>query len=183
MCFVDPGNYTMQASNGDLLAEDIVRKHVIFPLFKIDNILTLAMSDPTNLAVIDQVRMRARCEIEPVVCTKESVGRLIDRAYTNLDIQDVVEDANVSGAAGPQLDAAEERPVIRLVDSLLSEAVRDNGSDVHIEPESDQVRVRFRIDGVLREMPSLDKRLQSSVVSRIKVMENLDVTQSRIPQD
>ncbi len=177
---------------------ELARHHGVLPLALADSTLTLAMIDPTNLAAIDEVRFLTGMTVKPVVCLEEAARAAIARLYGDADAHDELErlmaDLGVESVSfqltpepsEPEAESsaeAEEAPIIRLVNLILSEAIRRNASDVHIEPMEKQLRIRFRIDGVLHTVMNPPLRLKDAIVSRLKVMARLDISEKRLPQD
>jgi type IV pilus assembly protein PilB len=157
----------------------------------------VAMPDPLDISAIEDIEIYKNCEVEPVICTERELGYLTSAIYgMGLGIEgvlDSIEDMRDDGvktedrAGDVQVssleDMAGEAPVVRFVNSLLSQAVREGASDVHISPERDQVQIRMRIDGKLKAVPSPPKPMILPIVSRIKILANLDIAISRVPQD
>lgn len=155
--------------------------------------LALAMANPENVVALDDVRVAFRMPVTIVVATTSDIHAYIDRNHradeeltqlsTSFETTDdeEVDDGSfaVSGGGGEDGDA----PIVRFVNLVLSQGIRDRASDIHIEPNADRVRVRYRIDGVLHEMPSAPKAIQSGVISRLKIMSDIDIAERRIPQD
>jgi len=187
--YIDLTEYDINLENRDLVSEDLVRRHKVFPLFVIDNVVTLAMADPSNLMAIDQVRLCCRREVETCLCDELQLLRLIDRAYNSWVSDETEEDDPLDMVVGTDAslllddDSPEHAPVVKLVNIILSQAVADAASDVHIEPEEKELRVRFRVDGILHEIPGPPIKLHPSIVARIKVLSNLDIAETRRPQD
>ena len=155
------------------------KKHRVVPLFKIGNRLTVAMADPLDMVAIDEVRYRTGLLVNRVVATPEDIESAITQFYTVAEsVERAIHDVPVAGSA-----AAEDAPVVRLVDVLLTEAIKQRSSDLHIEPDEGTLRIRFRVDGVLREEAQPPAQLQPAIVSRIKVLAGMDVSEKRIPQD
>ena len=183
--YVDPRGFDINLSNCELLPEQLAMTQRVFPLFILGNIVTLGMADPGNLAVIDQVRLRANCEVESCLCPPSVLEALIDRAYSaaglapdlslNEQTKKEEEDQSASNIGANK--------TVRLVNSLLEKAVRAGASDVHIEPERDMTRVRVRVDGILHELTTLSLDSHAPIVSRIKVQSKLDIAETRKPQD
>jgi type II secretory ATPase GspE/PulE/Tfp pilus assembly ATPase PilB-like protein len=180
-------DYIPRLQNLELIPEEIVRRHVMFPLFSLDGLITVVMEDPNDLAGIDQVRRLTKQEVEACLGGRSAVLGLIERAYgasQYLQQSSVIEslkglDLDLGdGAAGE-----ESRPVIRLVDDLINEAMRQGASDIHIEPGERELRVRIRVDGVLREVAAPPLALHRAIVSRIKVIARMDISKTRAPQD
>lgn len=155
------------------------KKHRVVPLFKIGNRLTVAMADPLDMVAIDEVRYRTGLMVNRAVATPEDIDAAITQFYTVADsVERAISDVPAGGAT-----AAEDAPVVRLVDVLLTEAIKQRASDLHIEPDDGSLRVRFRVDGVLREEAQPPLHLHPAIVSRIKVLAGMDVSEKRIPQD
>ncbi len=174
-----------------ILPQDIVRRFRVFPVLKIGKRLTVATSDPFNLNLIDQLRIRTGYEIEQALATEAEIRGAIEQYYgVKSDVSDMVQSMQDELTITAQKEAIvsqeikpEEAPIIKLVNTMISQAQRDGASDVHISPEKDKVVVRFRIDGILREVDQYPTELHSGVVSRVKVISNLDIAESRVPQD
>jgi len=155
------------------------KKHRVVPLFKIGNRLTVAMADPLDMVAIDEVRYRTGLMVNRAVATPEDIDAAITQFYTVADsVERAINDVPASGSS-----AAEDAPVVRLVEVLMTEAIKQRASDVHIEPADHVLRVRFRVDGVLREEAQPPANLHPAIVSRIKVLAGMDVSEKRIPQD
>lgn len=187
--YVSLSYYSVDPSVIGLLAESFARQHKVIPLFRIGTSLTLGMVDPLNLAVIDQVVRATGLEVEPVICSPHDIEQAIDHYYgTSSAVEEVVQ---VLGAEEKEeavdtytLQAqASDAPIVKLVNLIIAQAVKERASDIHIEPEEGLVRVRFRVDGIMREVYTQPKRLQGAIISRIKIMANLDIAERRLPQD
>jgi type IV-A pilus assembly ATPase PilB len=171
------------------IPESVVRRHNIFPIEKKDNCLTVAISGPASLPVLDSLRVLLGYEIEPVLAIKEEIRKAIDNYYgpasdTAEAIIETFKDKEAADAT--QIEEAEEKedaPVIKLVGLILVEALRKRASDIHIEPLKDRFRVRYRIDGICQEVFAPPKGLQGSIISRIKIMAGMDIAEKRLPQD
>ncbi len=178
---VDLDSYLIDKKVIDLIPEGMARHYQLMPLFKIGNVLTVAMADPHNIHGLDEVRLKTGCDVEPVVSSQTQIKRAIDQYYGVRDsIKEIVEGF---AEGGPEPPGAEEAPAIRLLNLIMSQAVWDGASDVHLEPDQDNLRIRYRIDGVLHEAISLPKNFQSAIISRVKVMGDMDISESRVPQD
>lgn len=156
-----------------LLPEDVCRNEELLPLFQTETSLAVAVADPTNLVAIDQIR--------------NDTGLDIDLYYAPSDAILVALETNYSAAIlalgdGPEA-SVQEQDVPKIVDTLLKRAVRDGASDVHIEPGDTQLLVRQRVDGCLQEVRAFSKHLQANMVSRVKILANLDISETRVPQD
>ena len=163
----------------------MAEKYKVIPVSKEGRKLTLAMVDPTNFYAIDDVRLLAGCEIVPMIAREKDVLRAISKVY---GVTDLVEKAVTrlqpeETLAVEQMQTAEDAPMIGIVNSLFSQAVRERASDIHIEPQAVELRVRFRIDGVLREFSSFPMNIHAALVSRVKIMGHMDISERRVPQD
>lgn len=176
-----------------LVPEELCRRHKVFPLFKIGETLTIATAEPANVVALDQVKRASGCEVDSVISTESEILQAIDQYYgTRGSITELIKGIDMRGmgledertvTAERLIHVAEVAPVVKLVNLLIASAVQDKASDIHIEPEEDSVRVRLRIDGILHHMTSLPKHLQSAIVSRIKILSELDIADSRTPKD
>ncbi|HRT05108.1 MAG TPA: ATPase, T2SS/T4P/T4SS family [Kiritimatiellia bacterium] len=190
----DPEQYPFDATLAALIPVELVQRLQVAPLARRDGALVLAMGDPSDIDALDAVEQLTHSEVLPVICTGREINQLINRLYGSFaglggleqeaggdkgDVPSMAEDLEV----GSLKDMAEGAPVIRMVNWILSQAVREGASDIHISPETDHVQLRFRIDGKLREMPAPSKKLHLSIVSRIKILAQLDIAVSRVPQD
>ena len=172
----------------------LVTKYHLVPIGLNGSSLTLAMSDPSNLVAVDEVKFLTGYDVKVAVATVSSIQQVIDRFYdramkydqvlNDLRGQDVEVLKEESDLALDQLElASEDAPVVRLVNTLFTDAIRKQASDIHIEPYEKLFRVRFRIDGVLHEILRPPLALKAAVSSRIKVMASLDIAERRLPQD
>jgi len=173
-----------------LVPGGMLRKHEALPLRTEEGRLVVAMSDPTNLYALDDLRMISGSPIRPVVVTEDDLRRTLNRVFaTEEQVADVLEDAaaaEVEESGDVELGAeanAHEAPVVRLVNSILQRAVSEEASDIHVEPQAGELVVRMRVDGVLRKLMSVPSNLHSGVAARLKVMANLDIAERRTPQD
>ena len=181
---IDLANYLIKPEAVQLIPEALARKHTVMPVFKIGDSLTVAVDDPLNVFAIDELCLRTKCEIKTVVASERSTRSAIDQYYGAAGTIAEVAQA-IQEAALPKQDAeaAEEAPIIRLVNLLIMQAMKERASDIHIEPGEGTLRTRFRIDGVLREVNGPPVHLHSAVASRIKVLAALDIAEKRKPQD
>jgi type IV pilus assembly protein PilB len=174
-----------------LVPERVLRKHGAIPLrISRSRHLVVAMSDPSNLYALEDLRIISGYQITPVVATEDEIRNLQAKLFaTGEQITRILEDAAVEGVEDDaELDLGieagpDEKPIIRLVSSVLQHAVGDGASDIHLEPQAREVAVRFRVDGVLREVMSIPPKLQHSVTARIKLLAKLDIAERRLPQD
>ena len=189
--FMDLSDYLIDLEVIKLVPEDTAKKYKAVPLFKIGDSLTVAMVDTQDISAIDEIRKKSKMgAIEPVLSTPEMIQRVIDQYYgaignakelvKGLTKEKLEEKIKTSkGLAG----LTEEASIIKLVNLIIMQAVKDRASDIHIEPEEDKVRIRYRVDGVLHEVQTIPKHLQSALASRIKVMAEMDIAEARKPQD
>jgi type IV pilus assembly protein PilB len=177
-----------------LIPEDVANKHTILPVNRAGSTLILATADPSNIFAIDDVKFLTGYNVEVVVAAEESIRRAIEKYYdkaTNLDeVMADFDDADFEVVnEDEQIDvnelgkAAEDAPVVKLVNLILTDAVKKNASDIHVEPYEKDFRVRYRIDGVLYEVMRPPKKLRNPLTSRIKIMADLDIAERRLPQD
>jgi type IV pilus assembly protein PilB len=172
-----------------LVPERVLRKHSAIPLrISRSRHLVVAMSDPSNLYALEDLRIISGYQITPVVAPEDEIRNLQAKLFaTGERITKILEEAAGDSAEGDdELDlgieaAPDERPVVRFVSSMLQHAVGDGASDIHIEPRADEVTVRFRVDGVLREVMSIPPKLQHSVTARVKLLADLNIAEKRIP--
>jgi type IV pilus assembly protein PilB len=190
-------NFTPDSSLIDLLTKEKWKGLKALPVCKLGSRLTLAMADPFDLAARDEITSSTDMEVVPVVALEKEIEEAIQAASndTSQALEDILKDMAEEGevevgqetVADASLDEmvenAGEAPVIRIVNSILIEALRKQASDIHVEPMEKTVRLRNRIDGVLYETPSPPKNLQNAIISRLKIMSNLDIAERRIPQD
>jgi type II secretory ATPase GspE/PulE/Tfp pilus assembly ATPase PilB-like protein len=181
--FVDPDAFEIQRANAALVPEELVRRHDMFPLFNVGGVITLGMSDPSDLAVIDQVRLRASAQVDQCMVLPSAIAPLIERAYGSAAAAALQLDAELKAADDDDPDEASSNEIVRLVRSMVEDSARDGVSDVHIEPERDKMRVRVRLDGILHERSVHPLKQHAPIVSRIKVMAKLDIAETRRPQD
>ncbi|WP_003542115.1 GspE/PulE family protein [Desulfotomaculum nigrificans] len=183
---VAPG-YWMNAELMKLIPEHIVRRYKAIPVAKDGNILTVAMVDPLNLVAIDDLRLITGMEIDTVLASERDVDNAIQKFYGMPDLERELQDFEVVENQALQLeqpdDMMDEAPIVRLVNSIIVQAINDKASDIHIEPYENGVRVRFRVDGILREAMVLPKRSRSSLASRFKILAQLNIAEKRVPQD
>ncbi|MFU2208831.1 GspE/PulE family protein [Solidesulfovibrio sp. C21] len=192
-----PERFPVDGSLAAIIPAEMALRARLVPLQKTGNLIQVAMPDPLDVSSIEDIEIYKNCEVEPVICTERELGHLTSAIYgMGLGLEGVLdsiesmrddekpaarttEDVQVSSLE----DMAGEAPVVRFVNSLLSQAVREGASDVHISPERDQVQIRMRIDGKLKAVPSPPKPMILPIVSRIKILGNLDIAVSRVPQD
>ena len=192
--------YPVNAELANIIPTDMAQKHQLVPLARKPNLLTVGMTDPMDIESLDAIEIYTNTEVEAVICTERELTQLISSLYgfssTLADGMEEVQGLEMGPETQVPEEAAdteievqslaglvEEAPVVRLVNSILSQAIREGASDVHIGPERTYSHVRFRIDGKLHEVPAPPKSLLMPVISRIKILSNMDIATTRIPQD
>ncbi len=200
--FITLSHYEIDSSILKSIPEDLVRKYQIVPIDKTGDTLTVALSDPSNIYLLDELRLLTNCKIVPVISFESDIKEAIERYYPKSesaldemlkeisDEETAVLEALESGMTEPAETEVEEgeveatdAPVIQLVNLIVHDAIRMRASDIHIEPYEKELRLRYRIDGVLHEMKAPPKKFQNAIVSRIKIMSDLDIAERRLPQD
>jgi type IV pilus assembly protein PilB len=188
--FVDLSDASIDASAIAMVPEATARRHKCIPVRFEDGRLLVAMADPANVVAIDDIRAMSKREVRAVVATKADVLNAINRHY-RLDsaAESLVEEASAEVASQQDIAAVEataspdDAPIIKLVNLLITQAVNDRASDIHIEPGERSLRVRYRIDGVLHEVMNPPKTVHSGITSRLKIMADIDIAERRVPQD
>jgi type IV pilus assembly protein PilB len=176
------------------ISEELARKYRIIPVDRTNNTLTVALSDPANIFLLDDIKLRTKMEIVPLISLQEDIEAAIEKYYGESDalgsmMKDFDEDDEVELLQKDEtddegLEAGEnDAPVVKLVNMIVAEAIKTRTSDIHLEPDEKEIRLRCRIDGVLKEMPAPPKRMQNALISRIKIMSELDISEKRKPQD
>lgn len=195
-------DFAISPSLGNMLPVDLAQKYKAVPLARKGSILQVAMTDPMDIHALDAIEMALDSEVEPLICTEQQLDQLVGTIYglrtgldgmmediTSLDTKSQEQEERKQEAVGTDVEVtslqsmAEKVPVIRLVNSILAQAVREKVSDIHICPEKNTTQVRFRIDGRLQDIPSPPKSMHLPLVSRLKILSNMDIANSRIPQD
>jgi len=183
-----------------LVPAQMARKYEIVPVERKGNVLTLAMADPTNVFALDDVTFLTNLQVQPSVAPQGAIRKAIERNYDIQlsaigevihELEGEVGDVEVvdEDEAGTKLDvfelkeSADEAPIVKLVNMVLVDAIRRGASDIHLEPYEKVFRIRFRVDGVLHEIMTPPKRLEPALISRVKIMANLDIAERRLPQD
>jgi type IV pilus assembly protein PilB len=183
--YVDLSEYELDLGAVNLLGAEAAKRYQAVPIgFLEDRTLLVAMADPTNVLTLDDISMITGMKVRPAAASQEDVRVLITRLSSAGDaIQDVVdEELDAADQLEPQGDSKEE-PIIKLVHSVIGQAIEQGASDIHFDPEEAEMRVLYRIDGVLYQTATIPRRMASGVVSRIKIMADLDISERRVPQD
>ncbi len=190
VAYIDLRNFTIDEDQLTILPEEMARKYCVIPVFSVEGSLGLAMADPRNVEAIDQISRYTGHSVDPYLAAEEDILKIIDGHFRQLgSVEEMIEDMEVTRLKEeedeiPELkDLSDEAPITKLVNLIFAQAVRDGASDIHIEPDELVLRIRFRIDGVLYEVPSPPKHLKAAITSRIKVMSNLNIAETRKPQD
>jgi type IV pilus assembly protein PilB len=184
--FVDLADYHIDPSSTMLLPDALARRYRAIPIGERDGKLLVAMSDPANVYALDDIRTITNRDVQPVVATAADVEQAIQK-FAGMDgqVEALASQASEQLESDEeQLEAAlEEAPIVKLVQAIMTQAVGDRASDVHIEPTERDVRVRFRVDGVLHDVMHSPKNIQGGLISRLKVMADLNIAEKRVPQD
>lgn len=199
--FIDLTEQEIDTDACKLVAQEVARRLKVLPVSRENGKLALAMKDPLDIFAIDEIRLVTGLDVEPMIAVEEDLISTIGRAYRNtasvseavsslmkdfddgfaIDVGDVADQEEFSVEQLKSL--SEEAPVIKLMNLIISRAVLDGASDIHIEPASNDLRVRYRIDGVMHDEMSVPKKVQPSLISRVKIMCDLDIAEKRAPQD
>ena len=189
MPFIELSDYPVDRGAVSLVPGAMCRRNTVLPVGIDNGYLLLAMADPGNVLAVDDARTHARMPVRPVVATRDDLATAIER-YCRADdeiddLASAMEDAGgkdeIAGAIGESVE--DDAPIVRFVNLLVTQAISDRASDIHIEPAEHDLRVRYRIDGVLHEMQRASKGVQSGVISRLKIMSDIDIAERRKPQD
>jgi len=188
--YVDLSNRKIDTDIAQIIPEPAARRYHLICIGRVENKITLAMADPTDILALDDVRIRTGMIPEPVLSFYDDIERAIEAAYSGGDRKWQA----IVGETGEELDVVKEReelpdevtvdaPIVRLADLIVTQAIAQKASDIHIEPFEKQLIVRYRVDGLLREVMSPPKALQAALISRFKIMSNLNIAEKRVPQD
>jgi len=186
---VDLDKYAINPNVISLVPENIARRYDLIPIDKKDNYLLVAMADPLNIFAIDDLKLYANCDIQPVISSRDSIRKSIDKFYRKETAEKVLKEfEDTYGAASLEEENEEQleisnAPIVRLINSTIQQAIDMKASDIHIEPYTEDIRIRFRIDGDLQEIMRLSKNILSPLVTRIKIIGKMDIAEKRIPQD
>jgi type IV pilus assembly protein PilB len=198
--YIDLDQFEVYPEVINLIPSDVAKKYSVMPIHRIRSFLTLAMVDPTDLEVIEDIRFRTGLSIQPVIASESGVINAINKYYGTADsirVKKIVEDIELAEEGKinivevdndepdlHELEAeADEAPIIKLVNQTFIDAVKRGASDVHFEPYETTFRIRYRIDGDLYEIVNLPLKYKNPVVSRIKILSNMDIAEKRLPQD
>jgi len=179
----------------EVLPREFLEEHIILPLFKVYDVLTVAVSEPTNVFLMDEIERMSGCKVQVVCATTKDIKATLQTYLPEANvfvIDDIIDDEglddftlieNITEDISNLEEVAGQSPVVKLVNYLLYNAVRENASDIHIEPDDKKLRVRYRVDGKLYEKMRPPHQMHSAIVSRVKIMAEMDIAQRRLPQD
>ncbi|MGZ5444279.1 MAG: type IV-A pilus assembly ATPase PilB [Thermoanaerobaculia bacterium] len=192
-------HFEIDSSVIKLIPGDVARKYNILPVNKTGATITIAMADPTNVFAMDDIKFMTGYNVEPVVASELGIKAAIDSYYgttSSLELKKVMEDLQTQESADLEVleddeemdvsalvDSAEEAPVVKLCNLILTDAIKRGASDIHIEPYEKEYRVRFRMDGILYEIMNPPLKLKDAITSRMKILAKLDIAEKRLPQD
>lgn len=198
---INLSRYKLDPALMELFPENLIRDYKIIPISKIGDVLTVALSDPLDALMLDKIKSLTGYQIESVLSTEEEVKIAIENFYSGrgFDFKKTVDEMSESGIGLVEISAEEREaekleigqiidkvklpPIIKIVNLILMEALKKRASDIHIEPTEKFLRVRYRIDGALHDSLTLPKKSQNAVIARIKILSNLEITQTHMPQD
>jgi type IV pilus assembly protein PilB len=192
---VDLSRFEVDAKILKLIPPDIATKHTVLPLKREGRTLTVAIADPNNVTAIEDIKFITRCDVFPVIAGEYTLRNAIERYYQQSDAQlqtllksveaaedlEVVEDQEDEDVK--KEDLADDAPVVKLINGLLTDAVKRGASDIHIEPFEHEMRVRYRVDGALLEVMKPPVKMRAALTSRVKIMAQLNIAERRVPQD
>ena len=185
--FVDLSDYSVDGSAVARVSAVVCRRHTVLPIGYSEGRLVLAMADPGNVFALDDVRSMTGMDARPVVATRDDLLAAIDRfCRADADLDDItsaMEAREEEEDLSKVREIVEDAPIVKYVNLLVTQAIQDRASDIHIEPTEHDLRVRYRIDGVLHEVMRSPKQIQSGVISRLKIMADIDIAERRVPQD
>lgn len=187
---IDLNKYEINQSLATLIPESIVRKYKLIAIDKKDDKLIVAMIDPLNFFAIDDVKLFTKMDLEPVISTSSDINKVIDKYYSGESTKKVLEEFtdNYNAIDTDDMDDAEmiavtSAPIVRLLNSIIEQAIRTKASDIHLEPYQNDIRVRFRIDGELKQIMILPRSNLSAIVTRVKIIGRMNIAEKRVPQD
>jgi type IV pilus assembly protein PilB len=194
---VDLSRFEVDPKILKLISSDIANKYTVLPLKREGRTLTIAIADPNNVAAIEDIKFITRCDIFPVIAGDYTLRNAIDRYYQQSDAQlaSLLKNVEDEGASDLEVveeqqdeevkasELAEDAPVVKLINGLLTDAVKRGASDIHIEPFEHEMRVRYRVDGALHEVMKPPIKMRAALTSRVKIMAQLNIAERRVPQD
>jgi len=196
--FFDLSRYKIDLKIASIIPEKIAKQYNIVAIALLGSVLTVAMSDPLNIFAIDDLKTVTGYEIDSIIASEAEIAKVLNQVYNSSDaaqdIKDIVAEDERQDAIeivkedqlvniGDALKDSEKPPIVKIVDLMISEAVKKRASDIHIEPSERDLKVRYRIDGQLYDAFRLPKKNQNAIIARIKIISGLNITESRLPQD
>jgi type IV pilus assembly protein PilB len=201
--YVDLDTYLIDEKMVKTIPEEMARRHTLMPLFKIGSTLTVAMTNPLNLLALDELRNKVKTDVEIAISTEKKIKKTIEQHYgaTATTLENTLQHLMKGNMATPSDEPSDykkthdlavkdlptgtmdEAPAARMLDLVMIQAIRDRASDIHFEPDERALRVRFRIDGYLYESLNLPKPIHPALTSRIKILAEMDIAETRLPQD
>ncbi len=197
MDIIDLARHDIPQDVIDAVPADVAHRYKVVPAYKMDNTLTVAISDPLDVETLDSLRYVLKCNVEGAVAPAEQIAAALSQYYPKAQmgametmLEEITEGSvevpttAMQDLIGEDVEVSEsDAPIIKLVSLIILEAFRNRASDIHLEPMAKKFRIRYRIDGVLHEVESPPKRLQSAIISRLKIMSNMSIAEKRVPQD
>ncbi|MBI2943902.1 MAG: type IV-A pilus assembly ATPase PilB [Candidatus Wallbacteria bacterium] len=191
---INLNQFEVDANVTKLIDADMAQKYQVLPINRAGGVLTVAMADPSNIFAIDDIKFKTGLRVEPVVAAESAIRNAINKYYDNAGMVDelltkTVEDVDTVAEGEDQVNlaelaqATEDAPVVKLVNLILTDAIKKGASDIHVEPYEKSYRVRYRIDGVLYDVMQPPMKLKAAITSRIKIMSQMDIAERRLPQD
>ncbi len=186
----DLSNYKLEPLMARFIPESLARKNMVVALAKDNNKLKVAMADPSDLVTIDDIERSSGLKVEPLIASTQEIEHALDQIYVadDMDTAEIMADLENmipenESEIGELRQMVEEAPIIQFANAIITQAVQSKASDIHVEPQENRVRIRYRIDGVLLEKMSAPRHTRAALTSRFKIMADLDITESRTPQD
>ena len=188
LTFIDLADYPVDPGAVGLVSDGLSRRYLALPIGLEEGRLIVAMADPSNVFAIDDIRHVTGREVQAVVATRASIEAAIDKYHRlDTDAENITAEASSAVEVEEDLSAirevVEDAPIVKLVNVVITQAVADRASDIHVEPTEHDVRIRYRIDGVLHEVMRAPKNIQAGIISRLKIMADINIAERRIPQD
>ena len=185
---VDLDLYMINPTTARIIPENLAKRYELIGIDIRDDYLIVAMADPLNIFAIDDIKISTGYKIQPVISDRCSILKAIDKFYEGENTRKILEEFEdyyyIEGEEGNETDAdVNSAPVVKLVNTIITQAINSRSSDIHIEPFQDEIRVRFRVDGDLQEIMTLPIKSLSAIVTRIKIMGKMDIAEKRLPQD
>lgn len=192
--FLDLAKFRIDPAVISLIPEEVARRHTLFPLYKTIDALLVAVPEPLDILTLDNLRLSAGCEIKQVLAKERIIRNSLNTYYAAaqtlpeiLEADELLHIVKSKTADDPEsmglIEESQKQPIVKAVDLVLNEAIGKKASDIHLEPTDEDVRVRYRIDGILYDMHSLPKKILKGISARIKILSNLDITKFYLPQD